>query len=275
MLKRVCFGAVLIAVFAVFVNATCNVCGSRSGVACVTFNSFQFCSNGMPDGVNRTCPGTTGCSNSPEICASPETVPVDCTPTCGTCSSDGRFACMNSTVYALCFGSTTPSPNFMNTCPPNQYCDVTVTAPPFCSSDSMKICTSTSTETTTPSTTITSSTASTTASTTTTAATNAPTTTYTTTAPTTTASTTTASTTTASTTTASATTPTAAAYCTELNARDKTRYAAPFTTLCKKYAYCFIQNNTLTGNFYNCPGSTTFNNVTGYCVNSYTCPNGL
>ncbi|XP_031620011.1 cell wall protein DAN4 isoform X3 [Contarinia nasturtii] len=63
-------------------------------------------------------------------------------------------------------------------------------------------------------------------------------------------------------------------YCTQLNARDKTRYAAPWTSNCIWYAYCFYRSGTLTGSYYKCPGTTLFNNQTGYCQASYTCPSG-
>lgn len=44
-----------------------------------------------------------------------------------------------------------------------------------------------------------------------------------------------------------------------------------------RYVYCFRRSGTLSGAFYNCPGTTLFNNQTGYCVNpsSYSCPTGL
>lgn len=93
----------------------------------------------MASGSTYTCPSNTACSNTPDICASPSIIPADCPTSCGTCSTDGRFACINSTTYALCFGSTTPSSSYTASCPTNQYCDITATAPSFCSTDSTVI----------------------------------------------------------------------------------------------------------------------------------------
>lgn len=89
---------------------------------------------GVAYGTNVTCPSYTACSDTAEVCTSPS-IAYDCAPTCGTCSTDGRFACLNSTAYALCFGGTTPSSSAIGTCATGMFCDITVTAPPFCSTN--------------------------------------------------------------------------------------------------------------------------------------------
>lgn len=89
--------------------------------------------SGVAYGMTFTCPSLTACSNTPDICTSPS-IAVDCAPICGTCSVDGRFACINSTSFALCFGGATPS-SIIGTCAANEFCDITVSAPPFCTTD--------------------------------------------------------------------------------------------------------------------------------------------
>lgn len=91
---------------------------------------------GAANGVTITCPSNTACSDTSEVCISP-TISFDCAPVCGTCSPDGRFACLNSTTYALCFGAPTPNTSITSSCPPGLFCDVTVAAPQFCSNRSM------------------------------------------------------------------------------------------------------------------------------------------
>lgn len=100
---------------------------------------LNFSCKGTAYGSNYTCPTNTACSDTADICASPSIQSADCPTTCGTCSSDYRFACLNSTAYAPCFGTTTASSSYVTTCPSNQYCDITATAPAFCSSDSTVI----------------------------------------------------------------------------------------------------------------------------------------
>lgn len=89
---------------------------------------------GTITGPIQSCPPNSVCSDSSSICDSQSIQPADCPPTCGACSSDKRFACVNATTFAFCFGTQMPS-SVMSTCPANQFCDTTVTAPPFCSTN--------------------------------------------------------------------------------------------------------------------------------------------
>lgn len=138
--------------------AICNQCGNLSGVACLSQTTFSICNNGIFTTISlvislmsheyyviqiftgtitgqiQSCPPNSVCSDSSSICDSQSIQPADCPPTCGTCSSDNRFACVNATTFAFCFGTQTPS-SVMSTCPANQFCDTTVTAPPFCSTN--------------------------------------------------------------------------------------------------------------------------------------------
>lgn len=78
------------------------------------------------------------CNDSSQICANASTTNVADCPTsasvCNTCSSDNRFACLNSTTFAYCFGGSIPS-SMTGLCPTGQFCDLIAVAPGFCSTN--------------------------------------------------------------------------------------------------------------------------------------------
>lgn len=90
---------------------------------------------GTANGQIFTCPPNTACSDVAQICSN-SSIAIDCAPACKICSSDGRFACVNSTNYAACFGAATPNTAITSACPSGLFCDITVAAPQFCSNRS-------------------------------------------------------------------------------------------------------------------------------------------
>lgn len=86
----------------------------------------------------NVCPANNVCRDVSQVCGPPSaTFVADCpapAPMCGTCSTDLRFACVNSTTFAFCFGTMNASQTYGN-CPAGQFCDTTVAAPEFCSTN--------------------------------------------------------------------------------------------------------------------------------------------
>lgn len=87
---------------------------------------------GAANGQTVACPPNTACSDIAQICSS-TSIAIDCAPACGICSPDGRFACVNATTYAPCFGAATPNTAITSACPSGLVCDITAAAPQFCS----------------------------------------------------------------------------------------------------------------------------------------------
>ncbi|GAB0099782.1 hypothetical protein DMENIID0001_156690 [Sergentomyia squamirostris] len=108
---------------------SCGRCGD-SGLACVSETEFRVCNNGVPDADTLIeCPVGTFCTNSATTCdlgAVPR-----CRP-CNTCSADGRFACLDGTTVAFCYGGPNPSADTYK-CPVNTVCNINAAAPNFCS----------------------------------------------------------------------------------------------------------------------------------------------
>lgn len=143
------------------VHGQCGVCNLDSGVACLTATTFAPCFNGsytfkafctctmhiqlfwfldvIDTALTRSCPSDQVCGSTSEICDIPSVnFTADCQSTpnqCNVCTDDCRFACLGPTTFAYCFGTMTPSSS-TGACPAGTYCDVTVAAPLFCSSNS-------------------------------------------------------------------------------------------------------------------------------------------
>lgn len=109
----------------------CDICGNVSGVACISESSFQVCSNNAPYGNVLNCPPGTFCSNTAAICS----MDVPACSYCGVCSDDLRFACISSTTFALCLGTTEPNQQFLASCKENEVCQRTTQSPNFCIPD--------------------------------------------------------------------------------------------------------------------------------------------
>lgn len=95
-------------------------------------------SPGLPSPITNVCPLEQVCADTRAICALPSATHVaDCPPPlqCGICTADRRYACLNATTFAYCFGNPFPSPVTDN-CPLGSFCDVMATPPAFCTLDS-------------------------------------------------------------------------------------------------------------------------------------------
>lgn len=92
---------------------------------------------GIVSNTTLTCPGNMVCANAASICvnASTSDQQPEC-PYCGVCNTAMTFACLNSTAFAYCFGTTTPSVTDTDVCPIGTFCSITATAPNFCTPDS-------------------------------------------------------------------------------------------------------------------------------------------
>lgn len=153
-------------------SSVCSYCGIKSGVMCRSVTSFSPCFDGnwisssmifniaiinviiigfcfgfasfsldlslslscVLSGVASdeviSCPHRTVCSDTSEICGNSV---ADCSPTpCYECSGDQRFACINATSFAYCFGNSIAT-SVISSCPSKQFCDPSAISPNFCS----------------------------------------------------------------------------------------------------------------------------------------------
>lgn len=77
-----------------------------------------------------SCPQRTVCSDTSEICGNSV---ADCSPIpCYECTNDRRFACINATSFAYCFGNSIAT-SLISSCPSKQFCDPNAISPNFCS----------------------------------------------------------------------------------------------------------------------------------------------
>ncbi|XP_017026299.1 uncharacterized protein [Drosophila kikkawai] len=104
-------------------QAVCNQCSTTTRVSCVSPTEFQFCSADLlAIGDLYTCPSGTYCTEESPFCSSDSTS-IACQG-CNKCSSDNRFACTSRNTFALCLGTTTPSPSIGGTCGSNLVCNL-------------------------------------------------------------------------------------------------------------------------------------------------------
>lgn len=105
-------------------------------------DKFELSPGVINPNETRSCPRGEVCSSSANICGPPSLLlSPDCPSSgipCGVCDDICRFACLNANTFAYCFGLTNYS-SATGTCPTGTYCDLTVSAPQFCSSNAAVI----------------------------------------------------------------------------------------------------------------------------------------
>ncbi|XP_011186943.1 mucin-5AC [Zeugodacus cucurbitae] len=104
----------------------CNIC-FQSDIACLDEQNFAACVDEAPLNVRTPCPPNTVCTADKGICQATArgAVPVCYEDQCGTCASAQKnFACLDETIYAICYDGQTPEPSSIESCSVGYVCDL-------------------------------------------------------------------------------------------------------------------------------------------------------